>query len=245
MNEIITKSLAQIVNENYQAASVFERYNLDFCCKGKRSLLQACEESLLSPKELVTALEETVKSDQHPVQVDYNLLSLSQLADNIVNTHHVYVKKEMPQILAYLQRVASKHGGRHPEMLKVFELFASLKEEMDEHMQKEELILFPRIKEMERQINSGTEVKFSLNYLQSPVNIMEQEHDHAGSIMKEIKDLTSQYKPPADACTTYRLSFTALEAFEKDLHHHVHLENNILFPKAIGLFKQINAGTLN
>lgn len=245
MNEIITKSLAQIVNENYQAASVFERYNLDFCCKGKRSLLQACEESLLSPNELVTALEETVKSDQHPVQVDYNLLSLSQLTDNIVNTHHVYVKKEMPQILAYLQRVASKHGGRHPEMLKVFELFASLKEEMDEHMQKEEIILFPRIKEMERQINSGTEVKFSLNYLQSPVNIMEQEHDHAGSIMTEIKDLTSQYNPPADACTTYRLSFAALDAFEKDLHHHVHLENNILFPKAIGLFKQINAGTLN
>lgn len=245
MNEIITKSLAQIVNENYQAASVFERYNLDFCCKGKRSLLQACEESLLSPKELVTALEETVKSDQHSVQVNYNLLSLSQLADNIVNTHHVYVKKEMPQILAYLQRVASKHGGHHPEMLKVFELFASLKEEMDEHMQKEELILFPRIKELGWLRNSGTEVEFSLNYLQSPVNIMEQEHDHAGSIMAEIRELTNQYNPPADACTTYRLSFATLEAFEKDLHRHVHMENNVLFPNAIKMFRNANAGELN
>jgi regulator of cell morphogenesis and NO signaling len=245
MNELKTKSLAQIVNENYQAASVFEKYHLDFCCKGKRSLLQACEEGKLSTDELVAALQEAVNANDNAVPVNFSLLPLSQLADYIVSTHHEFAKKEMPQILAYLQRVASKHGSRHPEMAEVLGLFMALKEEMEYHMEKEELTLFPRIKELERQINAGADLNFSINYVQAPVQVMEQEHDHAGGILAEIRELTRQYNLPADACTTYRLSFAALEAFEKDLHQHVHLENNILFSKAIELFKKATAGSLN
>ena len=142
----------------------------------------------------------------------------------------------MPQILSYLQKVASKHGERHPELLKIFELFAAVKEEMEQHIQKEELILFPRINEMEKMVSEGTEIRINHTYLQAPINMMEQEHDHAGEMLAEINKLTNNYNPPADACTTYKLSFAALQAFEMDLHQHVHLENNILFPKALQLF---------
>ena len=238
MNDLMTKSLAQIVNEDHRAATVFEKYHLDFCCKGKRSLQQACAESQVAADELIAALETMVKPDNYSVHLNYNLLSLSQLADYIVATHHAYVKQEMPQILSYLQRVASKHGDRHPEMRKVAEIFAAVKEEMEQHMQKEELILFPRIKEVEKEGAELNRKKLTVSYLEAPVDMMEEEHDHAGAAMAEIRELTDNYNPPADACTTYKLSYAALEAFEKDLHQHVHLENNILFPKAIGLFSK-------
>jgi len=241
MNNLMTKSLAQIVNENHRAANVFEEYHLDFCCKGKRSLQQACAESLVSAEELIRALDSTVKADNYSVHLNYNLLSLSQLADYIVSTHHAYVKQEMPQILSYLQRVAAKHGDRHPEMLKVVEIFAAVKEEMEQHMQKEELILFPRIKEIEKQNIGVNKNKLAISYLQSPIHRMEEEHDHAGAAMAEIRALTNNYNTPADACTTYRLSYAALQAFEMDLHQHVHLENNVLFPKAMDFFNKSTA----
>ena len=151
----------------------------------------------------------------------------------------------MPQILAYLQKAASKHGERHPEMLKVFELFAAVKEEMEQHMQKEEQVLFPRIQETEKWVNEGKEMLINHTYLQAPVHLMEQEHEHAGALMAEINTLTDNYHPPADACTTYKLSFAALQAFEMDLHQHVHLENNILFPKALQLFGLPAPASLN
>ena len=151
----------------------------------------------------------------------------------------------MPQIFAYLQRVSSKHGDRHPEMYKVFEAFNAVKEEMEEHMKKEELILFPRIKSLETLITEKTELKLNITYLQAPINMMEEEHEQAGKLLAEIRELTNNYAPPDDACTTYRLSFAALKAFELDLHQHVHLENNILFPKAIDLFKKTSSPILN
>jgi len=244
MNEIMTKSLAQIVNEDHRAAAVFEKYHLDFCCKGRRSLQQACAESKLSADELIAALDNTANPVGYSGRLNYNLFSLSQLADYIIATHHNYVRQEMPQILAYLQRVASKHGDRHPEMVKVAEIFEAVNEEMDEHMVKEERILFPRIKEIENQSNDPAKMKQNISYLQSPIYMMEEEHDHAGAAMAEIRELTNNYNPPADAYTTYRLCYAALQAFETDLHQHVHLENNILFPKAVRLFTD-NASAYN
>jgi regulator of cell morphogenesis and NO signaling len=151
----------------------------------------------------------------------------------------------MPAIAMYLQKVAAKHGAHHPEMLKVFEIFMALKEEMEQHMQKEEVVLFPRIKELEKQLGAGNEPQISISYLKSPINMMEHEHDHAGAALAEIRQLTSNYNLPTDACTTYRLSFAALEAFELDLHQHVHLENNILFPKAMMMFNEAGRCSLN
>ena len=236
MSELMTKSLAQIVNNDHKAASVFEKYHLDFCCKGKRTLQQACAESNLNPENVITELESGSNGNQGAVTINYDKLTLAQLTEYIINTHHSYVKKELPQVLAYLQKVVFKHGDRHPEMHKVLELFSAVKEEMEQHMQKEELILFPRIKEMENLVAEGKAIRLNSTYLLAPINMMEQEHDHAGILLSEISHLTNNYDLPADACTTYRLSFAALKAFETDLHQHVHLENNILFPKAMQLF---------
>ena len=244
-NELQSKTLAQIVNANHQAANVFEKYELDFCCRGKRTLQQACTEKELKIDEVISDLEQTESGNRSGMTAEYDNMSLAQLADYIVMTHHSYVKKEMPAILGYLQKVVAKHGEHHPEMVKVFELFAAVKEEMDHHMQKEEQILFPRIKEIEKQLAEGRELIINSTYLLSPINLMEQEHDHAGSMLAEIRHLTNDYNPPADACTTYRLSFASLHAFELDLHQHVHLENNILFPKAMQLFGSANPYSLN
>jgi len=236
MNNQITKSLAQIVNDNHKAASVFEKYDLDFCCKGKRSLQDACIEKSLPVEKLLSELQAV--NDNCEVPVDFQKMTLTQLADYIVTKHHAYVKAEMPQIFSYLQKVATKHGDRHPEMRKVFELFSVIKNEMEEHMDKEELILFPRIEVAEEGALAEKTANMNVFYIQHPIQMMEAEHEKAGQLMTEIRELTGNYTPPNDACTTYRLSFAELRAFESDLHQHVHLENNILFPRAIELFQK-------
>jgi regulator of cell morphogenesis and NO signaling len=192
-------------------------------------------------KELFSVFAEKEKDN-----TDFDKMSLSELCNYIVETHHTYVKKELPQIYFYLRKVAGKHGERHPELHKIFQLFSNVKEEMESHMQKEELILFPRIKELDK-LTSGEEanLKLSIAYLQAPIDVMEMEHDFAGSTMNEIRNLTNNYTPPQDACTTYRLSFEALKSFEQDLHQHVHLENNILFPKSIHTFMELQDSVLN
>ena len=243
MAELRTKSLAQIVSGNHQTASVFEKYHLDFCCNGKRSLQQACAENNIPVEQIIAELDNI--SLRVEIGVDCNKMSLSQLIDFIVLTHHAYVKEKMPSILEYLHKVASKHGQRHPEMFKVIETFVALQEEMKLHMEKEELVLFPRIKTLEENtIENNLQTK-GLSYLQSPVALLEEEHDHAGRLLDIIRGLTSNYTPPADACATYQLSFASLQAFEFDLHQHVHLENNILFPKALSLFKEMYQSYLN
>ena len=245
MNQSLSSlSLAQIVNNNHQAASVFEKYHLDFCCKGKRSLEQACTEQQLSISKVTEDLENVFTKDNNSTAVDFEKMNLTQLADYIVQTHHAYVKNEMPQIHAYLQKVSSKHGERHPELYKIFQTFNAVKEEMEGHMKKEELILFPRIKELQKLAdNENANLQLNITYLQSPITVMEQEHDHAGNLLNDIRILSNDYTPPQDACTTYRLSFAALKAFELDLHQHVHLENNILFPKAIETFRELQLQT--
>jgi regulator of cell morphogenesis and NO signaling len=247
MNESLSSlSLAQIVNNNHHAASVFEKYHLDFCCKGKRSLEQACSEQQLSVCRVTEDLENVFTKDNNGTGVDFEKMNLTQLADYIVQTHHAYVKNEMPQIHAYLQKVSSKHGERHPELYRIFQAFNAVKEEMEGHMKKEELVLFPRIKEMQKLIdNENANFQLNITYLQSPITVMEQEHDHAGNLLNDIRILSNDYTPPQDACTTYRLSLAALKAFEMDLHQHVHLENNILFPKAIETFRDLQTTGLN
>lgn len=234
MNEFVSKTLAQIVTGNHRTALVFEKYRLDFCCKGKRSLEQACAEQNISVDELLKELEGVTGGNDRSFPMDK--LTLSQLADHIVDTHHVYVKRELPQLYAYAERVAFKHGDRHPELIPIFDSVVALREEMTMHMHKEEVILFPRIKELEKSAGQDRgQVAVDTGYLQAPINMMEEEHDHAGALMSRIRELSSNYTPPHDACTTYRLLFAALQAFEADLHQHVHLENHILFPKAIAL----------
>jgi regulator of cell morphogenesis and NO signaling len=233
------------VNGDHRAASVFEKYHLDFCCKGKRSLAQACLEQQVELSQVTGELG-YIFSKAITGSIDFGKMSLTQLCDYIVQTHHAYVKNEMPQIYAYLQKVSSKHGETHPELYKISQTFSAVKEEMEGHMKKEETILFPRIKELQKLAdNEAAQLQMSIAYLQSPITLMEQEHDHAGNLLNDIRIFSNGYTPPQDACTTYRLSFAALKAFELDLHQHVHLENNVLFPKAIEIFKSLQTTVFN
>lgn len=245
MSELMTKSLAQIVNSNHRAASIFEKYHLDFCCKGKRALGQACEENQIPVEQVIAELENTAGGQSCSIGVKYENFSMAQLASYIEMTHHSYVKKEMPAILGYLEKVVNKHGDRHPEMIKVLQLFSEIKKELERHLLTEETVAFPGIKVMEQALQSRSRIKATSHYLTEAIRIMEQEHDHAGSKLAEIRKLTNNYNPPADACTTYRLSYSSLEAFELDLHTHVHLENNILFPKVIKLLEEPHSCSLS
>lgn len=244
MTQLISKTLSEIVNEQFQAASVFEKFNLDYCCKGKRTLQQACMEQNVPTDKVVDELQNI---SQHTGNVvDFNNIKLYQLAEYIIHAHHTYVKKEMPQIISFLQKVSSKHGTKHPELYKITKLFFELSIEMTEHMNKEETILFPRIKQIEKlgfePVLPDTVMS---DYIKSPIINMEHEHEAAGNKMNEIRMLTNNYTPPADACTTFKLMYACLHAFEIDLHHHVHLENSILFPKALLLEKEIQMTASN
>lgn len=234
MNELLNKTLSQIVTENYQAARVFEKYGLDFCCKGKRPLQEALTEKQISPDQVLNELKEV--TTVAGIAPQFNEMSLTELAEYIVRVHHQYVKTNMPGIHSYILQVAAKHGDRFPYMNQVLILFSEIKEEMDRHMMKEEKILFPRIKLLE--IDAGN--ISNLAFLAEPINIMEEEHDTAGSTMQQIRELTNNYEAPEGACTTFKLALSSLQAFEHDLHQHVHLENNILFPRTIEAYQKLS-----
>ncbi|MBM3411881.1 MAG: iron-sulfur cluster repair di-iron protein [Bacteroidetes bacterium] len=233
MENLSEKTLATIVKENSRAATVFEKYELDFCCKGKRSLLVACEEKGLNTQAVETALQNILQSTTTgKYGFPYEKLSSVDLCEYIVDTHHVYVKEELPRILGYAQKVASKHGERLPNLNKLLLLVEELYNELMPHLQKEEEILFPIIKQLETVQNSETaSLTKNLASVKEPIAAMEHEHDHAGEVMAKIRAITDQYQPPQNACTTFRVLYDSLHRFEQDLHQHVHLENNVLFSR--------------
>jgi regulator of cell morphogenesis and NO signaling len=230
MTNLSEQTLAAIVTQNHQTVPVLEKYNLDFCCKGKRTLSQACEEKGISVENLLLELEGT-KGTTTKV-LPFAEMSYEQLISYILIHHHFYVKQSMPTILSHIEKVATKHGDRYPYMVKVLELFITIYEDMTQHMQKEEMVLFPRIKEVGQLLTDNKKTDIGEVYISGPVNVMEMEHDHAGETLYEIRQLTSNYTPPEDACTTFKVCLAELKEFEEDLHKHVHLENNLLFPLA-------------
>lgn len=229
MTDLANNTLASIVTKNHQAVPVLEKYHLDFCCKGRRTLSEACEEKGIS---LESILQELAITGAEKPGLVFDELTAEELISYIIIHHHLYVKQTMPVILGHLQKVATKHGERFTYMPKVFDLFLTINGEMLLHMNKEENILFPRIREIAANANAAHKKQFAAGFIDGPVSVMEQEHDQAGSIMYNIRELTSNYTAPADACTTFRVVLAELKAFEEDLHRHVHLENNILFPLA-------------
>lgn len=238
MQQLMAKTLAEIVNEKFQTASVFEKYNLDYCCKGMRSLQQACEEENLP----VTTIVEDLKNiySHSGDSLDFNCIKLYQLAEYIVYTHHSFMKREMRRILSFLEKVSNKHGILHNELYKISELFVELSNEMMRHINAEETIVFPRIKQLEQ--NGFEPILFDIKhyqYLQLPIIDMEDDDEDVDNKMDTIRKLTNNYTPPADSCTTFKLLYASLGSFEIDLHQYVHLENNILFPKALQLEKEI------
>lgn len=239
MKNLSEQTLATIVTQNHQTVPVLEKYDLDFCCKGKRTLSDACTEKGISVEALLNELENAT-SNTVKNQLPFNEMDEQQLISYILIHHHFYVKQSMPAIIMHVEKVAAKHGERYPYMVTVLALFTAIREEMTAHMQKEEMILFPRIKEVGQLLNSKDANSLAAGYISGPVNVMEQEHEHAGELLYQIRQLTSNYTPPADACTTFKVALAELKEFEEDLHKHVHLENNLLFPMAEKMFAAVN-----
>jgi regulator of cell morphogenesis and NO signaling len=233
--------LSEIVRKYPAAAALFEKYDMDYCCHGKQTVSEACEGDLTKFQKVEHALHRIFENDlANTAAVHYEKMSVGELINHIVNKHHSYVKESMPDILAHLQKVASKHGGRYPEAIKILELFEEVKFEMEQHMVKEEHILFPRIKAIdETHRTKSHKTHYDDIFLSAPINIMETEHEKTGDALHQIREFTNNYLPPEDACTTHRLTYAELKEFEHNLHQHVHLENNVLFPKAIELQKEI------
>jgi regulator of cell morphogenesis and NO signaling len=234
------KTLASIVTEHSQSVNILEKYDLDFCCKGKRTLAQACMDQDLPVDNIAKELEGLVSFEENKHK-PFAEMKAHELISYILLHHHFYVKQSMPTIIAHLEKVVAKHGERFPYMVKVFQLFSAIREEMTLHMQKEEMVLFPRIKEIENLFITSQRSKLAKGYINGPVSVMEMEHEHAGELLFEIRHLTNNYTPPVDACTTFKLSLSELKEFEQDLHRHVHLENNLLFPLSEKMLEVITA----
>lgn len=225
------KTIAQCVTENFKTAKVFQKYGLDFCCGGNVAVEDACKKANINFNELNEEIETVTKVVSN--EENYNEYSLNKLIDHILDTYHVYIREVSPIIKARLEKLARVHGQNHPELIKVNEIFQKMAIDLELHMQKEENILFPYIRLLES--DSKTMPTSCFGTVQNPIRMMNYEHEVAGDEMKEIHKLTNGYTVPSDGCNTYRVGFQELKEFEDKLFEHVHLENNIVFPKAIEL----------
>lgn len=233
------ETVGQIAAKDIRKAEVFKKYGIDFCCGGKKSLKQACEEKGLDV-EVVEAELQTVNQAAKPVE-NFDRWNPDFLADYIFNKHHQYYYDEAPLIGELLVKVANHHGERFPELLQVYHLYASLTQELSSHFAKEEKVLFPFIKALVQAKQSGSTEHLSELALSGPIQMMEADHDAAGEILGQLRDVTNNYTAPEGACNSFQFLYKKLKDLEDDLHQHIHLENNILFPKALKLEKELRA----
>jgi regulator of cell morphogenesis and NO signaling len=232
VEKLVEKTLAEIMTDNVRSAIVFEEFGLDFCCRGNRLLKDACSEKNLDLQKVLNEL--TNLSNYGNGKENPNEWQLDFLVDYIINNHHQYVRRMIPVITLHVDKVASVHGNNHPETIQIADLFLAIREELEMHMMKEERILFPQIKQMNLTQKENSQY-FSPTFgtIQNPIRMMEYEHTTAGDALYQIRDLSNNYSHPEDACNTFKALYSELKEFEEDLHKHIHLENNILFPKSI------------
>jgi len=223
-----------------QSTRVFETLKIDYCCGGNQPLAQACASAGIDVDNVMEMLAEVTQSTS-PV-LDFQNLPLTELITHILETHHVFTKSEMDRLQLLADKVLAAHGGNHPELVHLEELVTRLCADLKPHMFKEEQVLFPYILAMTEAAAQKRAVPFApFGTVNNPVRMMMREHDTAGEILRELRGLTSDYTVPADACISYQTLYQALENFEKDLHQHIHLENNVLFPKALELENALNS----
>ena len=221
--------VGEVVVQDYRTAAVFKTRKIDFCCNGNRSIEDVCEKQQIDPNVLIEELEQAVV-ERESLTPDFQTWDMDLLADYIEKKHHRYVTKKIPELTAYLHKVARVHGELHKELIEIEQLFLASAQELLAHMEKEEKILFPYVRKMAAE---STPVQPPFGSVKNPIQMMKQEHDTEGDRFRKIAELSNNYLPPQEACNTYRVAFLLLKEFEEDLHLHIHLENNILFPKAI------------
>jgi regulator of cell morphogenesis and NO signaling len=230
-----TKTVREIALEQPSSIRVFEHYGIDYCCGGRKPLAEACEAGNLEVDAVIAALDAAAKSPA-PRTENWLQTSLESLSGHIIATHHAYVKRELPRLAELALKVVVRHGGNHAELKVIQKSLAQLDEELIQHLAKEEAILFPYIVKLERAIALGeAKLHACFGTVASPIAMMNQEHDAAGALLADIRGLSHNYVTPEDACPTYHALYDGLKEFELDLHQHIHLENNILFPRAIDL----------
>lgn len=235
MFDITTKTVKDLVTDDHRSAAVFEKYSIDFCCNGRKTIDAACAELGVDPAIVVGELQNLgdVRGGNLFRPSEWEL---DALIDFIVNNHHRYVRRMIPVLTAHVDKIVSVHGANHPELALIARNFHAVVEELTQHMQKEEGVLFPFIKTLVAAERDGRSVMPPpFGSIRNPIRMMEMEHQSAGNALFDIRKKSGGYAPPSDACTTYRVTYQELEEFERDLHQHVHLENNILFPKSIEL----------
>ncbi|SFI06316.1 MULTISPECIES: iron-sulfur cluster repair di-iron protein [unclassified Bacillus (in: firmicutes)] len=225
-----TSVIGDIVTKFPKASDLFKSYRIDFCCGGNRPLIDAIRERNLSVEDVITNLNTLYYETKllNESKIDWTIASYSELIDYIVNKHHRYLNEELPQLSPYVTKVLRVHGSAQPHLAKIYKLFHELKTELEQHIIKEETEDFPLILAFEQNPTDENYTK-----LRKVVGLLESEHSHAGDILKELRNITNDFTPPEGACGTYRLVYQRLAVLESDLFQHIHLENNILFPRAI------------
>lgn len=236
---LAARTVGDVVADDYRLGTVFKRFGIDFCCGGGQTVADACRKRGIAMDELERALNESRPTSQH--RDDAREWGLDFLVDYIVNVHHAYVRQQLPALIQFSEKVARVHGDGNPELRKVAEHVRNLAAEMLVHLEGEETMLFPYVKQLvNAQLQGIRPATPSFTSAEIPIMDMEDEHETAGALMHSIRELTSDFTPPDHACNTYRALFATLEEFEEDLHRHVHLENNILFPRALALEAELN-----
>lgn len=237
MNISPNSSVGEVVKLNFKTAPLFLSHKIDYCCGGKKAISEACLEVGINPDLLIKQLESLV-SESDPDSEYINRLSLTELADYIVKRHHTYVTDSIPFLNTNLEKLCRVHGENHPELFKIKELFNGSADALTAHMQKEENVLFPFIRSLESSKKENTPLPAThFGSVSNPIGMMLAEHQNEGERFVEIARLSNDYTLPEGGCTTYDVTLKQLSDFDNDLHRHIHLENNILFPKAIALEK--------
>ena len=240
MNNLTTKTIREIALEAPLTTKVFENYKIDYCCGGNRFFLDACKSAGADAENVLQEINVCLETPQKSELDWVKDARLSDLIEHIVETHHAFTRDEIKNLVPLMAKVANRHGENHPELYELERLFAELCADLAPHLLKEEQVLFPYIKELEniKTKNAGFPVS-CFGTVRNPVSVMLREHDTAGEILRSMREVSHDYQIPDGACPSYTALLTRLEAFEKDLHQHIHLENNVLFPKAIELENEI------
>lgn len=234
-----TDLIGEMVAEDFRTAAVFKKYGIDFCCRGGRTIEDACKDKTVDAETIYNELENIPNQSNN--NIDFKSWPLDLLVEYVEKTHHAYVEEKTPILLAFLDKLCKVHGERHPELFEINKLFNETAQELSAHLKKEELILFPFIKKMANAKRKGSTIEApAFGTIENPVHMMEHEHTTEGDRVAKISALSNQYTPPADGCNTYKVAYAMLQEFENDLHTHIHIENNILFPKSIQLEKELN-----
>lgn len=240
MNQELThRTIGEIVAEDYRAAGAFKKFGLDFCCGGKRTVAEACTKKGVDVQELEQELRSALR--RAAGEADYASWPADLLVEYIVSMHHRFVRDKLPEIESYARKVAKVHGRSYPAIEEMLEVFLRLRDEMSDHLDKEEELLFPYIKRLVEAESKGRAPEAGLDEgtPAQAVAMLESEHEEAGRLMARLEELSDGFTPPEDACPTFRVYFKNLEGFRDDLHKHVHLENNILFPRALELHERL------